>query len=96
MLLFCWVGGLGWTLIGLQFVALPTFNVMRKPLFSALANWSRATMGTLPFVLVGAAYWGPQGVLVGQLIDNAIVAVSVFYICIFFVQGHIAMLEKQL
>lgn len=93
VLLFCWVGGLAWTLIGLQFVALSTFNVMRKPLFSALANWSRATVGTVPFVLVGAVYWGAQGVLVGQLIGNAIVAVSVFYLCTVFVKGHIAKLQ---
>ncbi len=93
--LFCWLGGGTWTLIGLQFVALPTFNVMRKPLFSAVANWSRATVGTVPFVLIGAFYWGAHGVLAGQLIGNAVVAVVVFGLCLVFVRNQIEGLRKQ-
>lgn len=95
VLLFCWTGGAAWTLIGLQFVALPTFNVMRKPVFSAAANWSRATVGTVPFVLIGAFYWGAGGVLVGQLVGNAIVAVVVFGLCLVFVRKQIASLRAQ-
>ena len=96
VLLFCWMGGAAWTLIGLQFVALPTFNVMRKPLLSAIANWSRATVGTVPFVIVGASYSGAHGVLAGQLIGNAIVAVIVFLLCLAFVKNQIVRLQTQL
>lgn len=95
VMLFCWTGGAAWTLIGLQFVALPTFNVMRKPLFSAAANWSRATIGTIPFVLIGAFYWGAHGVLAGQLIGNAVVAVVVFVLCLVFVRNQIEGLRNQ-
>lgn len=95
VMLFCWTGGAAWTLIGLQFVALPTFNVMRKPLLSAAANWSRATVGTVPFVLIGAFYWGAHGVLAGQLIGNAIVAVVAFGLCLVFVRNQIEELRNQ-
>lgn len=95
VVLFCFAGGAAWTFIGLQFVALPTFNVMRRPAFSALANWSRATVGTVPFVLVGAVYGGASGVLVGQLVGNAVVAVAVFGLCLFFVKRQIAELKAQ-
>lgn len=94
VMVFCVVGGLAWTLIGLQFVALPTFNVMRKPAFSAIANWSRATVGAIPFVLVGGAYWGAQGVLVGQLLGNAIVAIAAFALCLLFVRRRICATDK--
>jgi putative MATE family efflux protein len=96
VMLFCWAGGAAWTLIGLQFVALPTFNVMRKPLFSAAANWGRATIGTVPFVLVGAFYWGAHGVLAGQLIGNAVVSVVVFVLCLIFVRYQIKELRSQI
>ncbi|MCW5255649.1 hypothetical protein D5038_04530 [Verminephrobacter aporrectodeae subsp. tuberculatae] len=88
VVLFCTVGGINWTLIGLQFVALPVFNVMGKPLFSAVANWTRASVGTVPFVLFGAAQYGASGVLVGQLVGNALVAILTFGLCIGFARYH--------
>jgi putative MATE family efflux protein len=95
VMVFCWAGGFGWTLIGLQFIALPTFNILHKPLYSALVNWSRATVGTAPFVLVGARYGGAPGVLVGQLVGNAVVAVAAFAFCVTFVRRRIEKLRQN-
>lgn len=66
---------------------------MRKPLFSAVANGSRATVGTVPFVFVGAVHWGAHGVLVGQLIGNAVVAVIALGLCWIFVRRQIMTLQ---
>lgn len=54
---FLWVGAL--------FVANAAFNNLGFPLLSTAFNWGRATLGTIPFVLIGMRY-GPVGVLLGQ------------------------------
>jgi putative MATE family efflux protein len=57
--------------VGCLFVANATFNNLDRPLLSTLFNWSRATLGTLPFVAVGMRH-GPVGVMIGQAASNAI------------------------
>ena len=63
--LFCsWFAG-SFVFAGSLFVANAAFNNLGHPLLSTLFNWGRATLGTIPFVAVGAQY-GPVGVLAGQ------------------------------
>ena len=50
-----------WFFIGLLFVANASFNNLGFPLLSTLFNWGRATLGTMPFALIGARYGGPEG-----------------------------------
>ncbi|MDI2091159.1 MATE family efflux transporter [Commensalibacter oyaizuii] len=67
MRIFCrWVI-LGNLFLGMLFVANTAFNNLGYPLLSTAFNWGRATLGTIPFVWIGAAY-GPKGVLIGQTI----------------------------
>ena len=43
-------------------------------------NWERNTLGTISFVLIGAAWFGAPGVLIGQFLGGtvfALVALSV-------------------
>ncbi len=63
--LFCSVLALGFFGIGSLFVANAAFNNLGFPLLSTAFNWGRATLGTIPFVAIGARH-GPQGILVGQ------------------------------
>lgn len=63
--LFCSLLAGAWVFAGGLFVANAAFNNLGHPLLSTLFNWARATLGTIPFVTVGAQY-GPAGVLVGQ------------------------------
>ncbi|WP_052341272.1 MATE family efflux transporter [Salinarimonas rosea] len=62
---FCLISGPVWFFNGLLFVANASFNNLGYPLFSTAFNWGRATLGTLPFALAGAALAGPEGVLAG-------------------------------
>ncbi|MDE7548694.1 MATE family efflux transporter [Acetobacter fabarum] len=65
--LFCtWTIG-SYLFVGMLFVANAAFNNLGFPLYSTAFNWGRATLGTVPFVLLCARY-GPQGVQVGQAI----------------------------
>lgn len=60
---------------GVIFVANAAFNNLGHPYYSTLVNWGRNTLGTIPFVLVGAAWYGAPGVLVGQYLGGAAFAV---------------------
>jgi putative MATE family efflux protein len=60
---------------GVIFVANAAFNNLGHPFYSTAVNWGRHTLGTIPFVLVGAAWFGAPGVLIGQYVGGAVFAV---------------------
>ena len=62
---FCRISGLIWFFNGLLFLANASFNNLGFPLLSTGLNWGRATIGTVPLALIGAAYFGPEGVIAG-------------------------------
>lgn len=69
--LFCsWLAG-SFVFVGCLFVANTAFNNLGYPLLSTGFNWARATLGTIPFVMLGARY-GPQGILIGQALGSVI------------------------
>ena len=41
------------------------FNNLGYATYSTVFNWGRSTLGTIPFVWVGAQYFGAKGVLAG-------------------------------
>ena len=61
---FCTWGITAWLFMSLLFVANACFNNLGFPLYSTLFNWGRATLGTIPFVTLGARWGGVEG---GQL-----------------------------
>ena len=62
---FCTWGVGAWVFLGFLFVANAGFNNLGQPLLSALFNWGRATLGTIPFVTLGARYGGVEGAMTG-------------------------------
>lgn len=56
---------------GLMFVANAGFNNLGYPMYSTLFNWGRSTLGTIPFIWLGAKWGGAKGVLLGQSIGVA-------------------------
>jgi putative MATE family efflux protein len=60
--------GVSWAFAGAQFVGSAAFNNLGRPGLSTWFNWGKATLGTIPFALVGAAYWGPEGIMAGTAI----------------------------
>jgi Na+-driven multidrug efflux pump len=63
---FCLVGGAIWFFNGLLFLGNAAFNNLGFPVRSTLLNWGRATLGTMPPAMLGAALYGPRGVLAGM------------------------------
>ena len=63
---FCLYIAPTWLFIGATFVANAAFNNLGFPTWSSVFNWGRATVGTVPFVWLGATQFGPEGVIAGQ------------------------------
>jgi uncharacterized membrane protein len=54
------------------FVANTVFNNLGFPLMAMVFNWGRATLGTIPFVTIGAAWGGYPGGVLGLVFGAAI------------------------
>ncbi|MBG1233428.1 MATE family efflux transporter [Aestuariivirga litoralis] len=68
-----------WAFVGAQFVAMAAFNNLGKPGYSTLVNWGKATIGTIPFAIAGAAIAGAEGIMVGIALGGIVFGVvSVF------------------
>lgn len=70
--LFCGPLALVFFFNGLLFVANASFNNLGHPFYSTWLNWGRHTLGTVPLVILGAAWFGAPGVLIGQAIGGVI------------------------
>ncbi len=71
----------GFGMIGYMFTANAAFNNLGKAHYSTWLNWTRATLGTVPFVIIGTYYFGVYGLLSGQIIGGALTAFLSLYIC---------------
>ncbi len=69
---FCKWSGLQWIFLGGLFVANAAFNNLGYAFLSTLFNWGRATLGTIPFVTLGAHMGGPEGGLLGMIVGAAV------------------------
>jgi putative MATE family efflux protein len=73
---FCTFIGISWAFAGAQFVANAAFNNLGRPKLSTLFNWGKATLGTIPFALLGAQLGGPEGLLVGTAIGSVVFGIA--------------------
>jgi putative MATE family efflux protein len=70
--LFCGPLALAFFFNGVIFVCNAAFNNLGHPFYSTWVNWGRHTLGTFPFVRLGAAWLGAPGVLIGQAVGGVI------------------------
>ncbi|MBL8791409.1 MAG: MATE family efflux transporter [Rhizobiales bacterium] len=63
VLFFCTWIGITWAFAGAQFVANAAFNNLGRPTLSTWFNWGKATLGTIPFAMVGSALGGVTGMM---------------------------------
>lgn len=59
---------------GAIFLSNASFNNLGHPGYSTWINWGRHTVGTWPFIIVFAAWWGAPGVLIGQAVGGVLFA----------------------
>lgn len=73
---------------GVIFVGNATFNTMGRPIWSSFVNWGRNTLGILPFIAVGALWYGANGVIIGQALGAIVFAGLAFYLSLKLVDGY--------
>lgn len=72
VIFFCRFGVVMWVFLGCLFVANTAFNNLGFPFLAMAFNWGRATLGTIPFVTLGAQLGGVQGGMLGVAAGCAI------------------------
>lgn len=76
ILFFCTYVAASWAFAGAQFVAQAAFNNLGRASLSTWFNWGKATLGTIPFAMVGAAVAGVEGIMVGLALGSVIFGVA--------------------
>jgi len=75
----------GFGVLGLLFMSNAAFNNLGRPQYATLLNWGRATLGTMLPVSIASQYFGPYGVLGGQVLGGmtfGIIAATAGYVYI--------------
>jgi MATE family, multidrug efflux pump len=67
--------------LGFLFIANAVFNTLRHPHYATLFNWGRATLGTIPFVILGGRWAGAAGVFTGSMVSGVLVGVLALWVC---------------
>jgi putative MATE family efflux protein len=82
ILFYCsWVSPL-FVFLGALLVANACFNTLGRARYSTWFNWARATLGTVPFVAVGAYLGGPEGILFGNMAGGIPFAIAAVWLCL--------------
>ncbi|MDN3716705.1 MATE family efflux transporter [Vibrio breoganii] len=88
---FCTFVAVTFLFNGAQFVANTSFNNLGKPLYSTALNVGKATVGTIPFVYIGSAWFDALGVLYGQAVGNIVFGL----IALAALRFHVHQLNKE-
>lgn len=78
VILFCTYVAASFIFNGALFVANAAFNNLGFATYSTVFNWGKATIGTLPFVWLGAQWGGAPGVLIGQAMGSVFFGLAAF------------------
>ncbi|SNY92131.1 putative efflux protein, MATE family [Cohaesibacter sp. ES.047] len=69
--------------LGFLFVTNAAFNNLGYPTYSTGFNWGRATIGTIPPVMLGTHLAGAEGALLGQAIGNCVFGLAAILTCFY-------------
>lgn len=89
--LFCGPLALAFFFNGALFVANACYNNLGYPFYSTWLNWGRHTLGTIPFVWLGALLFGAKGALIGQALGGLVFGI----IAVVMVRRVIQTVEKS-
>lgn len=86
---FCAWGAMAWVFLGCLFAANAAFNNLGYATLSTAFNWGRATLGFIPFVTLGANWYGPEGVILGAIAGASIFGAGAIA-CAYWLTGRLA------
>jgi putative MATE family efflux protein len=76
VIFFCTFIAVSWAFAGAQFVAQAAFNNLGRPTLSTWYNWGKATLGTVPFAMAGAAIADVQGIMMGTAVGSVVFGIT--------------------
>ncbi len=80
--LFCTIMAAAFFFNGLLFVTNAAFNNLGKPLWATAFNWSRQTIGVVPFVTLGAMWGDLPGIAYGMVLGSVPFALFAIYVAL--------------
>ncbi|MEQ1953315.1 MATE family efflux transporter [Mesorhizobium sp. CN2-181] len=78
---FCHIAAGSFLFNGALFVASAAFNNLGYPTYSTFFNWGRSTLGIIPFVWVGASFYGAHGVVAGWGLGAVVFGIASVVVC---------------
>jgi putative MATE family efflux protein len=76
VIFFCTFVAISWVFAGAQFVANAAFNNLGRPTLSTWYNWLKATVGTIPFAIVGGHMGGAEGIMAGIAVGSVLFGIA--------------------
>ncbi|OCW57114.1 MATE family efflux transporter [Hoeflea olei] len=78
---FCLFVAASFIFNGMLFVANAAFNNLGFALYSTVFNWSRSTLGVIPFVWLGSTWYGATGALAGFGLGAVVFGLAAIVVC---------------
>ena len=80
---FCQYIAISFIFVAMNLVAMSFLNNIGRPKLATLLNLAKISLGTIPFVSVGAYYYGAQGILMGQALGSVVFGLIAVVVCYF-------------
>jgi Na+-driven multidrug efflux pump len=87
IIFFCRFAAGSFLFNGAIFVSSAAFNNLGYPTYSTVFNWGRSTLGVIPFVWIGASYFGAKGVVAGWGLGAVVFGIASIVVCFRTVAG---------
>jgi len=82
MLFYCQYLVGGFLFSGMLFIANASFNNLGQPYMATIFNFSRTLLGIIPFVYFFSQWYGPRGVLTGEVVGVSVFGVLALYMAL--------------
>ncbi|MEO0441437.1 MAG: MATE family efflux transporter [Pseudomonadota bacterium] len=73
---------------GILFISNAACNNLERPAWSMILNWLRNTLGLIPFLWIGGALYGLEGILIGPAIGGVIFGILGYAVSRYLVNLH--------
>jgi putative MATE family efflux protein len=74
--LYCTWLAVTWAFAGAQYVAQAAFNNLGRAHWSTFFNWGKVTIGTIPFIHLGAWWSGATGIIIGSIVGQVLFGIA--------------------
>lgn len=84
--IFCQHISITFIFTGITFIAMAFFNNLGYTKYATLFNVAKMSLGTIPFVSIGAIYYSAPGILYGQALGNIVFGFVALFLTVHFIK----------